>query len=175
MRIPFFSNWIERRAVRDMALAELLHADTHMHEKVNELLKLSRRRELLVVASQHLAEKLNDKEMAEELSEHFCLDQLSSVVNLLRAAGYHQAAQWWADSNSDYLSAAADEDEDEDQEPAEAEPVERDYACPHGCGFEASAANYVDIHLDLAHRNEGQDDADHALYLETGNPYITNA
>ncbi|MGW5773138.1 hypothetical protein ACWEVY_28800 [Streptomyces longwoodensis] len=130
MRIPFFSAWREDRKVRDFALTALVHSDTQAQEKLNELLKLSRRRELLVVAARSLAEQFNDKDMAEELSPHFCVDQLDSVVGLLRAAGCHEAAQWWAEANGDYLMATGDQDED-------------------------------------------QADADHALYLATGNPFTT--
>ncbi|QJS09117.1 hypothetical protein HKX69_05955 [Streptomyces argyrophyllae] len=119
MRIPLISTWIERRHERVEVLTLLADSNLLIHRQLDELLKLSRRRELLVVAAQTLAEKFNDKEMAEELSPSFCVDQLASVVDLLRAAGYPQAADWWAEANGDYLNAVADEDDDQDQAEAD--------------------------------------------------------
>ncbi|MFI0553449.1 hypothetical protein [Streptomyces scabiei] len=100
MRIPFFTH---RREMRQM------------HEKLDELLKLNRRRELLVAAAENLAEKLDDEDLAHDISNHFCVSELFPIVQLLEVTGRNEAAKWWAETHDDWADFMSD-DEPEDQD-----------------------------------------------------------
>lgn len=152
MRIPFFTNWLSRRAQRDMALGTLMHSNMHLHEdldalkgQVGELVKLNRRRELLVIAAQALADKFDDAHLAFGLANHLSDSELAPLLDLFHAAGRPEAADLWESSHSG---------DDDDPDPFASEDQEPDYACPHGCGFEATDTRYVDAHLNEQHANE---------------------
>jgi hypothetical protein len=146
MRIPLITNWFERRKMREAALTALVHSDTQLHEKqnyvvvkidehsdaltdlvtnVDELLKLNRRRELLVAAAMNLVEKLDDEELAHDTANAFSVTELFPLVDLLRTAGYDEAANWWADAHDGWADFMSDEDEpDEHQDQDQPEPAE---------------------------------------------------
>ncbi|MGW2710748.1 hypothetical protein ACWC4J_17410 [Streptomyces sp. NPDC001356] len=130
MRIPLISTWIERRHERVEVLTLLADSNLLIHRQLDELLKLSRRRELLVAAAENLVDKLDDQELAESAANAFTATELFPIVDLLRTAGRHEAAKRWTDAHEDWADLMSDEDQD-------------------------------------------QGEADHALYLETGNPYIS--
>jgi hypothetical protein len=131
MRIPFFSTWLERRHERVEMLTLLVESNLHMHAHLDELLKLSRRRELLVAAAENLVEKLDDKELAESASNAFTAPELFPIVELLRTAGRHDAAKWWAEAHEDWADFMSDDDESEGQEPAELTPDTYEPAATH--------------------------------------------
>ncbi|MFF8629708.1 hypothetical protein [Streptomyces werraensis] len=187
MRFPFITARRERRAMQDNALRALTESGIQVHRSiehldkhVQEIGRLSQRRELLVIAAHALAEKFTDPALAASLADQLSDAELEPLLDLFHAAGRPEAADVWHFHHS---SDASDFDDEDDpmgvmgvMKSVMKPSVEPDYACPHGCGFEATDARYVNEHLNEAHADDqDQADADHALYLETGNPFITTA
>ncbi|MEV3860690.1 hypothetical protein AB0J38_41075 [Streptomyces sp. NPDC050095] len=80
MHIPFLSRWRASRKVQ---------------EQVTELLALNRRRELLVVAAQDLAQTFDDSLLALHLAPGFSDHQIHVLTELFWAAGHREAADKW--------------------------------------------------------------------------------
>ncbi|WP_340376628.1 hypothetical protein U5640_16920 [Streptomyces sp. SS7] len=127
MRIPFITNWLIGRQMRDLALTALVHSNSHLHEDMNalsgqvkELVATSRRRELVVVAAQHFADVFDDTGLAYDEGDRLNDRQMQALTEVLRAAGHHKGADAWQ-SYAVPDETDADPFNNEDQE--QAEPV----------------------------------------------------
>lgn len=122
MRIPFFSHWRQHRAMRDSALMALLHSNAQLHDEVKALRAQAGirdpKRELLLIAAMNLADTFDDANLAHDVAPHLSELELAPVTELLHAAGYHEAAQFWERFNKE-----GDDSEPEPEDQDHAEPV----------------------------------------------------
>jgi len=131
MRIPFLPHWLSHRTLRSQTLGALLYSEERLHVKANkqateiasltnsikqlsadvaELAKVSRRRELVVVAAHHFAEVFSNTGLAHDEGAHLNDKQMHALTELMRVTGYGKAADIW---QSYHIP------DDEDQDPFE--------------------------------------------------------
>jgi hypothetical protein len=91
----FIRRIFRRHPSTSEVLAALVHSQVHLHEQVNELVKLNKRRELLVVSAHHFASVFDDSHLAHDEQGRFSDRQMSALTGLLKAAGYGSAADIW--------------------------------------------------------------------------------
>jgi capsid portal protein len=114
MRIPFITNRLIRRDMHETSLTMIMLSNARLQDDVNalsdqmkELVAMNRRREYLVIAAQGLADKFDDEMLALHISEHLSETELFPLMELLRAAGRHEAADTWERlNNADETPAA---------------------------------------------------------------------
>ncbi|MER6382117.1 hypothetical protein ACWDBP_39805 [Streptomyces sp. NPDC001233] len=85
--------------MRDAALITLMHSNSRLHDELKALRELMRlrdpKREVLFTAAMDVVEAFDDEMLALHTAAHFRESELSPLVQLLHAAGRHEAAMSW--------------------------------------------------------------------------------
>ncbi|MEV5883069.1 hypothetical protein AB0L74_10180 [Streptomyces sp. NPDC052020] len=127
MRIPFISRLRAHRDLRDTALTVIAQSNSQLHEdlktlrgQVEELVKLNRRRELLVIAAHAFADRFDDEWLASELADRMSDADLETLLDLFHAAGRSEAIEMWK-SHHTTDQTGPESSEDQGQGPAHAQ------------------------------------------------------
>lgn len=104
-----------RRAMRDVALGTLMESNAKLHEDMDKLMKLNRRREELVIAAMDLVDTFDSGPLiVGPLAEQFTEAEIAPLVRLFHAAGRHESAELLEE-----LNAAPEPSDNEDQDHAQ--------------------------------------------------------